>query len=108
MANRVILYWRDIPAQIIIKQGRKKVKRILPARFEQAIDRAAMRGKVHDSDSYLEQWHRGPAHECSDALEDEADRLVMALEAEFTSEYLHQLVANAGYKRADYKTDEQS
>jgi len=41
MANVVIVYWRDIPAQVIVGKGRRGQKRILPERFEQAIDRAA-------------------------------------------------------------------
>ncbi len=43
MADLTIIYWRDIPAQVIAKQGRKTAKRELPARFSEAIDMAAMR-----------------------------------------------------------------
>ena len=47
MAEKVVVYWRDIPAQVIVKAGRKTAKRQLPERFEQAIDRAAMRAEAH-------------------------------------------------------------
>jgi len=58
MAQLTIVYWRDIPAQVIVKQGRQAAKRQLTERFEKAIDRAAMRAKLRDTDSYLAEWRR--------------------------------------------------
>jgi hypothetical protein len=58
MANVVIVYWRDIPAQVIVGKGRRAEKRILPERFEQAIDRAAMKVGAGDSDAYLAEWRK--------------------------------------------------
>ena len=47
MAQLIKMYWRDIPAQVIAKRGRKTAKVMLASRFQEAIDRAAMRaGKV--------------------------------------------------------------
>ncbi|MEZ5826402.1 MAG: virulence factor, partial [Geminicoccaceae bacterium] len=40
MAQKIIVFWRDIPAQVIVKAGRKTARRQLPERFEQSIDRA--------------------------------------------------------------------
>ena len=42
MPDVTIVYWRDIPAQVIVGKGRRGSKVQLPERFEQAIDRAAM------------------------------------------------------------------
>ena len=53
MAKMTIVFWRDIPAQVIVKIGREAAKRQLDERFEKAIDRAAMRAKLRDTDSYL-------------------------------------------------------
>ena len=72
MAEKVVVYWRDIPAQVIVKAGRKTAKRQLPERFEQAIDRAAMRAKLTGTDAYLEQWRRADPVPCGDDLEAEA------------------------------------
>ena len=58
MAEKVVVYWRDIPAQVIVKAGRKTAKRQLSERFEQAIDRAAMRARMTGTDAYLEQIWR--------------------------------------------------
>ena len=44
MPEVTIVYWRDIPAQVIVGKGRRGVKvKPLTERFEQAIDRAAMK-----------------------------------------------------------------
>ena len=45
MASLTILYWRDIPSQVIVKAGRKSAKRELSERFIRAIDAAAMRAR---------------------------------------------------------------
>ncbi|MFQ5466850.1 MAG: virulence factor, partial [Kiloniellaceae bacterium] len=72
MARLTIVYWRDIPAQVIVKAGRQSAKRQLSGRFETAIDRAAMRAKLRDSDSYLAEWRRAAPVACGDDLEAEA------------------------------------
>ena len=97
MAELLILYWRDIPAQVIAKAGRKAAKRQLPERFEQAIDRAAMRGKLTGTDAYLEQWRKSDPSPCGDDLEAEADRAAAAIEAEFSPDQLRAYVANDGF-----------
>ncbi len=58
MAQITIVYWRDIPAQVIAGAGRRGVKRALPERFEQAIDRCAMKIGARDSDAYLAEWRK--------------------------------------------------
>ena len=69
MAQLTIVYWRDIPAQVIAKKGRETAKRHLGERFEQAIDRAAMRANLRDTDAYLGEWRRSEPIECGDDLE---------------------------------------
>ena len=83
MAQITIVYWRDIPAQIIAKKGRETAKRHLGERFEQAIDRAAMRANLRDTDAYLGEWRRSPPQECSDDLEAEATALADRLIGEY-------------------------
>lgn len=80
MAKLIVIYWRDIPAQVVGKQGRNSVKKVLPERFAKAIDRAAMRAGRGSSDAYLEDWRRENVQVACDNLEqavaDEAERLV--------------------------------
>jgi hypothetical protein len=95
MAERVVLYWRDIPAQVIVKAGRRAAKRQLGDRFQQAIDRAAMLGGAAETDAYLAEWRRGEPEACGDDIESEADSAVVAIEAAYPPERLR-LLARAG------------
>ena len=94
MAELVIVCWRDIPAQIIVKAGRRSAKRALDDRFQEAIDRAAMR------DAYLGEWRRAAVGPCSDDLDAEADTAAARLDAEYPQERLRALVANGGREAA--------
>lgn len=58
MVKRILVYWRDIPAQVIVQQGRRREKVQLSERFQRAIDRAAMRAGKGSSDAYLADWRR--------------------------------------------------
>ena len=96
MAQLIVVYWRDIPAQVIVKQGRTTAKRQLTERFEKAIDRAAMRAKMRDTDSYLAQWRRADPIDCGGDLEAEATSAAARLEAEYDEARLQQLVEKGG------------
>ncbi|MBL8710058.1 MAG: virulence factor [Rhodospirillaceae bacterium] len=100
MAQLTIVYWRDIPAQVIVKKGRESAKKQLDERFEKAIDRAAMRAKLRDTDSYLAEWRRAAPVEVSDDLEAEAVKAQADLEAAFPEEKLKQLVEQGGLATA--------
>ena len=96
MAQRIVVYWRDIPAQVIIRQGRRAEKRELPERFIQAIDRAAMRSGARGSDAYLADWHRGAPTPCGDDLATEVAAALAALLAEYDAARLDALVGAGG------------
>jgi Virulence factor len=91
-----ILYWRDIPSQVIAKAGRKAAKRELPERFIRAIDAAAMRAGATSTDAYLEDWRRAEPNECGDDLEAEADAAAARLEAEYDNQRLAGLAEREG------------
>lgn len=98
MAQLIVVYWRDIPAQVIVKKGRRdQVKIQLDERFEKAIDRAAMRGGARSTDDYLAEWRKADPVEVSDDLQAEADKAAAALEAEFGEERVKALVENRGW-----------
>ena len=83
MASLTILYWRDIPSQVIVKAGRKSAKRELSERFIRAIDAAAMHAGATSADAYLADWRRGDPSPCGDDLEAEASAAAARLEAEY-------------------------
>ncbi len=96
MASLIILYWRDIPAQVIAKSGRQSAKRPLSLRFTAAIDRAAMVANAADAEAYLAQWRRGEPAVCGEDLESEADHCAQALEARYDAQKLAELSLNGG------------
>ncbi|MGC4026948.1 MAG: virulence factor [Mesorhizobium sp.] len=97
MADLIVVYWRDIPAQVIVRKGRQNAKRELPLRFTEAIDMAAMRSGDSDTDAYLAEWRKADPVAVSDELEAEADKAAAALDAEYPRERLVAL-AKAGGK----------
>ena len=95
--EKIIVYWRDIPSQVIVKQGRKKGKVLLNPRFQNAIDRAAMRARKQDSDSYMNEWKRikfvmANAQDPQQAADLEARQI----EAAYSDERLAELIRNHG------------
>jgi len=101
MAELIKIYWRDIPSQVTAKKGRKTAKVALPDRFQQAIDRAAMRAGKGTSDAYMEDWKRERS-KCSDDLQAEADKAAAELVAAFSDEHLEAVVKAKGIE-ADAK-----
>ena len=97
MAGLTIVYWRDIPAQVIARAGRRnQVKIELDPRFAKAIDAAAMRGGARDADDYLADWRKAAPVTISDDLETAAKAAAERLEAEYDEGRLKVLVANGG------------
>ncbi len=97
MPDVTIVYWRDIPAQVIVGKGRRAAKQPLSERFEQAIDRAAMKVGASDSDAYLAEWRRAPAYAVAGEPGEIARAQAARLEAEFDPARLRALIANDGW-----------
>ena len=91
--QRIDILWRDIPSQVLIKRGRERGKYMLSARFQEAIDRAAMRAGKGGSDAYLDEWRRVTTSiEAEGALDDIAQRLGEEIESQVSDEQLAVLV----------------
>ena len=97
MAKKILIYWRDIPSQVIIQKGRERAKVALSPRFQEAIDRAAMRAGKGSSDAYLSEWRReySICERASD-IKLMAQQEAQRIESEFPDEYLQQLVRSKG------------
>ena len=96
MSNLTIVFWRDIPAQLLIGSGRKATKLKLSEKFEKAIDRCAMKVGAKDSQSYLDDWQKktvplDPTNTISIELEAEK------MEKYYTTEKLKALILNDGW-----------
>ena len=93
----ITVYWRDIPSQLIAQRGRVRQKVLLSARFQEAVDRAAMRAGKGSSAAYLSEWRRE-----SEAIETATDLMVLLearaseLENRFTDAQLEVMVRAHG------------
>ena len=90
-----VIYWRDIPAQVTATDGERTARIQLADRFQQAIDAAAMRAGLVDSEAYLEAWHR-EGRPCGDDLEHETALEAERLEAAHPHEVLKGLIRSGG------------
>lgn len=95
MADLITITWRDIPSQVVAKAGRKTAKVLLSDRFQQAIDRAAMRAGKGSSDAYMEDWRRERVA-CSADLQQEAEQAAARIEAEWSDARLEKVTKTRG------------
>ena len=98
-----IVYWRDIPAQVIAEEGRgrnrKQAKRELPKKFIIAIDSAAMKSGSSETDEYLKCWRHSDPKIIGENLENEVEVLCQNLERSYNKERLRKLISNGGYEK---------
>lgn len=97
MAEVTIVYWRDIPAQVIVGKGRRGTKKPLPERFEQAIDRAAMKTGAAGTDDYLAEWRKAEPFTVEGEDEEVATAQVARIDAEYDKERIKALIDNNGW-----------
>lgn len=97
MPDVTIVYWRDIPAQVIVGKGRRSAKAPLAERFEQAIDRAAMKIGAADTDSYLAEWRKAAPYPVEGDAEDICAAERTRLETEYDTARLKALIENGGW-----------
>lgn len=96
MPDVTIVYWRDIPAQVIVGKGRRGAKVQLTERFEKAIDRCAMKIGARDTDSYLAEWRKAAPYEVAGEPEEVAQAEAARIEAEYDTGRLAALIDNEG------------
>ncbi|MDA7424401.1 virulence factor [Thalassococcus lentus] len=97
MPDVTVVYWRDIPAQVIVGKGRRGAKVQLPERFEQAIDRAAMKTGAAGTDDYLAEWRKAPPYPVDGDQDEIAKSEAARLDAEYDQERIKALIANDGW-----------
>jgi hypothetical protein len=95
MPKLTTIYWRDIPAQVIGQQGRRRHKQELPRRFALAIDRAAMRAGKGSSKAYLEEWRR-ESRRCEGDVAEAVGKEVARLDARFPEQVLEAMIKAGG------------
>jgi hypothetical protein len=96
VASLIIISWRDIPSQVIVKRGRETGKVQLSERFQQAIDRAAMRAGKGSSEAYMADWRRSAPRPCGEDLQAEASAAAAELEARYSDADLERMIRAKG------------
>ena len=100
MPDVTIVYWRDIPAQVIVGKGRTGAKVKLTERFEQAIDRCAMKIGAKDADAYLAEWRKADPFAVDGEQMEVAESEAAKIEASYDTERLKSLIAADGWANA--------
>ena len=95
MAQLITIWWRDIPMQVIAREGRRTEKRVLDKRFQIAVDKAAMKAGKKAYGDYIEEMRRAE-RACGDDIEAEASAEAARLDGAYTKEVLRGLVASGG------------
>ncbi len=96
MAKLIVISWRDVPAQVLVKSGRETAKVQLSHRFQEAVDRAAMRAGKAGSDAYLADWKRSEPRRCGDNLQAEAQMEAEKIEARYSDADLLRIIRAHG------------
>ncbi len=97
MADLTIVYWRDIPAQVIVGKGRRGAKAVLPERFEQAIDRAAMKVGASETDAYLAEWRKVASGTIEGDPQEAANAEAHRIDTEYDTARIKALIENDGW-----------
>jgi hypothetical protein len=95
MATLTVIWWRDIPAQVIARDGRRSSKAVLHPRFQVAIDKAASRAGKRAYNDYIEEW-RKLARACGDDIESEVTAELERLETTYDKHHLAALIQSGG------------
>lgn len=78
-----ILYWHTIPVQVRAGGRHNRVSKALPARFQEAVDNAAMVAGLTGTDAYLEGFTWGDVQGREGTPEAVATTVVAELDAQF-------------------------
>jgi hypothetical protein len=95
MATLVTIWWRDIPMQVIAREGRRSEKRVLNKRFQFAVDKAAMNAGKKSYGDYIEEMRRAQ-RPCGEDLAAEVTTEAARLEHAYSKDVLHALIASGG------------
>ena len=92
-----IIYWRDMPSHLKIRNGRERLSVPLSARFQTAIHRAAYRAKAISGEGYMQAWNSSSWIPREGDPHAAANQLLGELDAQYDSDKLDQLARNKGY-----------
>ena len=95
MAQLKVVYWRDIPGRVVVREGRRSTRLRLSVRFMKAIERAAYRLKKKQQNALFEPW-RDVTQPRDGDVHQQAQALVRHIEEQYTEEVLETLIRASG------------
>ncbi len=95
MATLSVIWWCDIPAQVVARDARRSSKIVLHPRFQVAIDKAANRAGKREYNGYIAEWHK-TFEPCGDDLEAVARAEAERLETTYDKHHLAGLIQTGG------------
>ena len=101
MTEYAIIYWRDIPAQIKLRDETGRAGQPLSRRFSAAISAAALHAGLTASDDYLAMWRNGTWTAVSGNLDEAAAALLTDIEAAYPPPRLRALVRGGGLESTE-------
>ena len=96
MTEYQITYWRELPSMVVARDGDDVTKAPLAARFQEAIDEAAMRLGDVGSDAYLAGWTRGEWVEAEGSPAAVSDQVVSELDSTWSTEAIESFLSRLG------------
>lgn len=93
----VVIYWRDIPAQVNAQEGRDRHQVVLGGKFQRAIDRAKRKARIYTADEEVAQWRR-ESRPIDGDLATEAQTAADAIEREYRRDRLGLLAYYGGWE----------
>ncbi len=101
MAQIQVIFWREIPVQVKVKNGRFRLKQPLSDRFQKSVYRAAYRAKAIHGPAYQEGWVQSDWQEREGETAEVLTAVIAELETTYTDERLDKLARNKGYEPDD-------
>ena len=96
-----LITWRDIPAQIKLRDEDARKSQPLSRRFSAAISAAALGAGLTASDEYLAMWRNGEWTAVSGSLEEAAAAVLTDIEAAYPPARLRALVRAGGLESTE-------
>ena len=101
MTRFQIVYWRDIPVQVRVRNGRTRLTHPLSPRFQDAVHRAAFRTKAINGFAYIDEWRPSDWQERAGSPQDVITAVAGELESAYSDKRLQAIMLNGGHDSHD-------
>ena len=101
MTRYQIIYWRDIPVQVKVRDGSSHLSGQLSPRFQKTVHCAAFRAKAITGFAYIQEWRPSDWQEREEGASDLLALVTAELETAYSDKRLDTLARNKGYEPHD-------